>query len=698
MQKRPFKTLRRIGAWTLSIVISTSLYYGVAALSAKANSGLNDSYTQQDAGSALKNAVDNSEIGQMVKQQQEQQDNSAVSNSNSSDSSSTSSSSDTGSDDRKNKEREDSSFTGRMIGDFFDEMGTTLAKAGFTTIDKLVFGLDPASIAVFAQQGNANEFDAISPIYYGFFALSWVLLIGVVIKNGLHIARGKNNPRVRARIGDYMIDLGVGVLLICFSWFIVYYLADWNSILMRFVAPNFSSKSELSSLEVYTGNYATSAFVRLVLIGMSIFINILYVCRKFMLIGSVMIGPFVGLGWASGNKRPFGIWLSETITNAFLPFSHALVFSMYFRLLDWSNKHNAGLMNKWWVAPVVMFFLIPVSAYFRQFFTALIYGLMGQNESYAAKTDMMGITGIRGMANLVGSTLGSFAGTSLAMKSQGSKTQTTSKQTSGGVGSSSVLTNVGAPSMGTSATQNTGLGQPSPTALSTLSATNPTSSGMSGGVVGSASMDGSPGAGNTPYYSSPSAMNGQEKGTVIGQATGQEGARNTPPGIHRMNQRIAQGHRIGSKVLGATGKVLGGATGLAMDVAATAVTGRPTNFRGALANAGSAMGQRVGATVGGIGGAGVGIRQSIREQKRMAQEQGMRLTNRQAFHQAMGFQQPHSGSVQLDMARSRAARNQFIGTMAGSAFSPNVSAKLGNYMAERTMRRSLERLSIVKMR
>lgn len=450
---------------------------------------------------------------------------------------------------------EEANFIEKMIGGLIGSIAFGLEWAGdkgggIVPVEDLAFGRDPASLQVFAVEGSKSEFDMIKPVYWGFFSLAWLFMIAVVVKAGLRISRGKSNPRIRSSIGETVLNLGIGTLLLCFSWFVVLYAAEWNILLCQWVAPDQATMAGVQS----NGDFIVLMLIKLVLVCMSLYINIMYVLRKFMLICAVVLGPFVALSYAAGQKQPFSIWLTETLSYAFLPFSHAIVFSIYFRLQ--AADLTGGLMNRWWVPLVVLFMVIPVSAYFRRVFSSVVGSFMGVNPEQTSGGGMMGLAGMgRMFTSLAGSATGVVAGGAAAAIG-GFKSGNlsgggmgASGGTGGGAGGkgtasgmSALTANAGAVSRSASpAAINTGIGQVSP---------------LSGGAAG-----GSGGKTAAAPSFGQRAWNGAKSLAAAA------------PGL------------IGGFAVSAASSVTGGG----LDMASTGVTGHPGGYASSLQRTGQAV-------------------------------------------------------------------------------------------------------------
>lgn len=567
----------------------------------------------------------------------------------------------------RDNERKNAIFPVRYFGDAVYAMSDALVKAGFYTIDQLVFGYAPDDnqtpiatrkenprVQLFetSKDGKTTEFDAIAPIYWGFFGVGWMMLIGVGLFAGVRIAKGKSNPKVRGKIWEVISNFLVGIVFLTFAWLIVYYISEWNLLFCRWLAPySVPPATGMTEAAVTTGDYALSSLITLVLTGMSLFFNILYTLRKFLLIGAILMGIFVGVAYAAGNKKPLSIWLPESITNGLMPFSHAIVFGVYFRLYLWSMKNGSGMMSTWWVPIVVLFFIIPVSQGFRKLFSSFTSYALGTNEEAVAAGGVAGLTGLAGMAATGASLLGGGAkGSMSGLGSLGSKVFGKSSTSSGSV---SPNLNAGAVERGLGSNLATGIGTNSP--LSTGAAEQ--------ALPGLAAM-----AQTTQSFG--------EKAGVAGAAFG----------------------RGAGALLGA---------GLDMGVRASGGRGN-FNFAGGFAKAGEKVGGLAGQGVGKIGGGAWGLHQGVKQQQAMAKQTNGPFSSRServqaqnpgyktALRQSLGFDRPQPTRTEYG-ANNKAASWRTTGQVA-SAMSIPGAERFGNWMANKSISKGLESSGNLKSR
>ena len=68
-------------------------------------------------------------------------------------------------------------------------------------------------------------------------------------------------------------------------------------------------------------------------IVLTVFFNVLYLLRKFIISILLVVGPLVVLAWGRGRQMSLYLWLSELASNIFMQAAHAIAFALYLLLV-----------------------------------------------------------------------------------------------------------------------------------------------------------------------------------------------------------------------------------------------------------------------------------------------------------------------------------------------------------------------------
>lgn len=124
-------------------------------------------------------------------------------------------------------------------------------------------------------------------------------------------------------------------------------------------------------------------------IVLTIYFNILYLLRKFIIMALLIIGPLIVLAWGKGKQMSFYLWLSEMISNIFMQSAHALVFALYLMVTAIVKE---GFMGSPFGKLLMLIMLVPVGMLLRQLITGW-FGLLGIDEEKTAGVLMGGALG-----------------------------------------------------------------------------------------------------------------------------------------------------------------------------------------------------------------------------------------------------------------------------------------------------------------
>ena len=211
---------------------------------------------------------------------------------------------------------------------------------------------------------------------------------------------------------------------------------------------------------LYTGHILTTAIVRIALVSLMIYFNILYLIRALVLAGLMALTPILIWLWAiTGNETAIKIWFGEITSVTFMQFLHA--FSLLFFI------SFTSVLNLWWATIVALFMVIPFTNVLRNLFQGFLRFLGINEEGIAAG----GLGMIGGLAAMGKATMNPGAGIS--------KNNTYSPS----AGSSSVSLSGGGGSGGPFGVINAPMSPQAQGSLVTLSRLSPAISKV-GGVIG----------------------------------------------------------------------------------------------------------------------------------------------------------------------------------------------------------------------
>ncbi|WP_072870168.1 hypothetical protein [Desulfofundulus thermosubterraneus] len=146
------------------------------------------------------------------------------------------------------------------------------------------------------------------------------------------------------------------------------------------------------------------ALVRLAFVGVMLYLNFLYIIRKFVLAAILVLTPFFAFAWATGrNPQAIGVWLGELTSNVFMQAAHAVVLSLYFTIF--AQESN----TRFWVPIVALVALIPIAEVVRNLLQGFLKFLGVPEEKWAGKV-LGAMTGMGAVAGLIGLGIASLGG------------------------------------------------------------------------------------------------------------------------------------------------------------------------------------------------------------------------------------------------------------------------------------------------
>jgi hypothetical protein len=286
--------------------------------------------------------------------------------------------------------------------------------AGFKTFDELVFNINNGNKEILPF--TAGEWDAAHQWYAGMAAGAGMLVLIAVFLTALKLMFSAVNPAERSEAMESIWRWVWAVFIIAGAPLLIWAVFQINVALVDtflevaagIQGNNVSDLAQLTSTgrgflkNLQTGSVLGTAIVKLAFLVLGLYINVLYIVRKYVLFVLFVFTPLMAWLWAvNKNVNASAVWLGELLSNAFMQASHALVFLIFMTLVDFKNLGN----GTWLTALVMLAAVIPVSEMLRNSLQGLFARMSGVDESGVARTAM----GVFGLSSIAG--LGAVAGT-----------------------------------------------------------------------------------------------------------------------------------------------------------------------------------------------------------------------------------------------------------------------------------------------
>lgn len=293
-------------------------------------------------------------------------------------------------------------IVGNFIGNFAAFLVSAQARVlGFKTLDALLF--------------NKGVTDEVPPFPAGHWEQmkKWYLVMEGIAGALLFIAVGYTaykfiaagfNPKMREEAIDSLNRLFFSVIIILLAPLFVEVLLRINNALVGKLAEvvatslgNVSLDSKLGATgdfirNIRTGNAVTTALVLLMFAWINFKLNLLFIIRYFVITVFYIFTPIVAVMWSiEKTVNAAGIWIGEMISNAFMQFAYAFVFSIY---LSFAGRGDTN----WATSVVWAFLLISVAEVLRNSVQTLFTKLSGLNES-AEASKVLAFFGLGGLAS-----------------------------------------------------------------------------------------------------------------------------------------------------------------------------------------------------------------------------------------------------------------------------------------------------------
>ena len=281
------------------------------------------------------------------------------------------------------------SMLARIIANPIESLATSLLTiSGFQSIDKLVFNPDGGGF-------TDSEWDNIVKPWYTasyMLALSKGVISLIVVVFGYGQLFGSfGSPAKAAQAREKVASVLIALLLVACVPNLLAILLELNKAVVQSIMNYAGSQGIgfgdvigdqfMASINKEVGNLLLRALIKLALAGLTLYLNFIYMVRKFMLIVLVITMPLIAWSWVSSKtKTPIKIALSELITNALMPASHALVLVLYMTIVQFDGQ---GIFNTWWAKLFAITLVVPLGAFLRNLVAGWLNLLGFQEESLA---------------------------------------------------------------------------------------------------------------------------------------------------------------------------------------------------------------------------------------------------------------------------------------------------------------------------
>jgi len=242
------------------------------------------------------------------------------------------------------------------------------------------------------------------------FATSVIFIQSVILLKSYGAAL---NPAKRVNLQETLFNMAFAVLFAFGTPVILRLILDANRAIVGFARAHVLGMGMPlagTADPQMTGSALMDAFVRIADVGLMIYINILYLVRKFLLGILVVIAPVVAWAWVSRSTRmPMLLLLSELVTNGLMTASHALPYAFFVTMLSL----RGGLLGTALAKLLGFTLIIPVSAFLRRMLIGWLDWLGMHEESMGGAA----AGGVAALASLGVIAMGVFRGaTQLAPK------------------------------------------------------------------------------------------------------------------------------------------------------------------------------------------------------------------------------------------------------------------------------------------
>lgn len=295
------------------------------------------------------------------------------------------------------------------IGSLFLLIADAIRALGIRSFDELVW----------MDQGNQpplgtfwpHEWSALMGWYWTFAAVALFpgLVNAVIAAYGLRIVVASGDSQARVRLYNVLSGLVGMVVLILFTPFLMQHLLGLNAALVDLVASRLGDARQFFAdpmqIPDQVGSKTLAGAMHLILVGVELMLNFLYVIRKVVIGASLVLLPLAG--WALVFRRtytPLLLLLSELVSNTFMQTSHAITIAVLVALVLRPESQTP-----WWILIFVPTMLPLVSSFLRRLLTGYL-NFLGVNEERWASWGALGIGAMLGVAQAGGGILTAASG------------------------------------------------------------------------------------------------------------------------------------------------------------------------------------------------------------------------------------------------------------------------------------------------
>lgn len=313
-------------------------------------------------------------------------------------------------------DREKGTLFEKAIANLVASFAYTLSNIGST-----VLGFNDLDTLLFNKKANEDlpPFDEkylnkLNNWYKSTSLIGGSLLIIAVVIVGIKFIRAGTNPKMREEAMAALKRLVFSSIMVALAPLFVHLLIRINNSLVSVLASISGAKSVTKQLgtgsegvlnNIRTGNVIATACAILLFAFINFKLNIMFLIRLFILTTLYIFTPFVAVMWViSKDVNAAGIWLGEMLSNAFMQFAYAFVFSIYLSFTG-ENIH-------WATSLIWAMLVLSVADVIRNSVQSIYTKASGIDESRHAGAIMglFGLAGISSMANTVGSQFSSAVG------------------------------------------------------------------------------------------------------------------------------------------------------------------------------------------------------------------------------------------------------------------------------------------------
>jgi len=287
---------------------------------------------------------------------------------------------------------------------------------------KFFQGHNAPEIGGLFYEGEWNNI--VKPPFEVFRNIALTLLGITVVTLGIKVAMNSGNPIGRAESKEAILNLLITAILIGMMLIIVMFIMDLNiglvatvedgideSLLTKFGEGDSAFVTLRLTETLSTGSWFFTFFAYGYLIFLTIYFNVLYLLRKFVVMVLIIVGPVVVWAWGRGHQMSLYLWLSELISNIFMQSAHAIVFMLYFNI---AANAQYGVMGSPVGKLLLLLMLVPVGLLLRKLITTW-FNIIGLDEEATAGGILGGVMGgFAGFAGIGGGVTQSLMPTSRA--------------------------------------------------------------------------------------------------------------------------------------------------------------------------------------------------------------------------------------------------------------------------------------------